>query len=75
MLFISHDIGVVQELCDTGLVMPNGEIIEQTTGQKLAAHETEHPYTQKLLEASPRMDTEIRARATATAEETEEPTS
>ena len=75
MLFISHDIGVVQELCDTVLVMQNGEIIEQTTGQKLAAHETEHPYTQKLLEASPRMDTEIRARATATAEETEEPTS
>lgn len=71
MLFISHDIGVVQELCDTVLVMQNGEIIERTTGQKLAAHEIEHPYTQKLLEASPRMDTEIRTRETAIAEEAE----
>jgi ABC-type dipeptide/oligopeptide/nickel transport system ATPase component/ABC-type dipeptide/oligopeptide/nickel transport system permease subunit len=59
MLFISHDIGVVQELCDTVLVMRSGEIIERLTGADLKAGRVEHPYTQQLLAASPRMDDPI----------------
>lgn len=64
MLFISHDIGVVQELCDTVLVMREGEIIERTTGIALAAGRVTHPYTLQLLAASPRMDGPIAVRAT-----------
>ncbi|WP_449282790.1 dipeptide/oligopeptide/nickel ABC transporter permease/ATP-binding protein [Leucobacter sp.] len=59
MLFISHDIGVVQELCDTVLVMRSGEIIERLTGADLKAGRVAHPYTQQLLAASPRMDDPI----------------
>lgn len=59
MLFISHDIGVVQELCDTVLVMKHGEVIERLTGDDLKLGRVSHPYTQQLLDASPRMDGEI----------------
>ncbi|UOQ59067.1 dipeptide/oligopeptide/nickel ABC transporter permease/ATP-binding protein [Leucobacter rhizosphaerae] len=62
MLFISHDIGVVQELCDHVLVMRSGEIIERLTGADLKAGRAEHSYTRQLLAASPRMDAPIRTR-------------
>lgn len=62
MLFISHDIGVVQELCDEVLVMRSGEIIERLSGADLKAGNVSHPYTQQLLDASPRMDDPIAVR-------------
>ncbi|UOR01928.1 dipeptide/oligopeptide/nickel ABC transporter permease/ATP-binding protein [Leucobacter allii] len=65
MLFISHDIGVVQELCDRVLVMRSGEIIERLTGAELRDGRATHPYTQRLLDASPRMDDPIAARSVA----------
>ena len=56
VLFISHDIGVVQALCDRVLVMRGGEIIERLSGAQLPAGDVAHPYTRALLAASPRMD-------------------
>lgn len=56
ILFISHDIGVVQALCDRVLVMRQGEIIERLTGAQLANGEVEHPYTRALLAATPSLD-------------------
>ncbi|MGH7751397.1 MAG: ATP-binding cassette domain-containing protein, partial [Gemmatimonadales bacterium] len=53
MLFISHDIGVVQELCDTVLVMKSGEIVERLTAAELKNREVTHPYTKSLLAAVP----------------------
>lgn len=53
MLFISHDLGVVQALCDRVLVMKSGEIVEELSGAALAAGEVTHPYTQRLLAATP----------------------
>ena len=60
MLFISHDIGVVQELCDEVLVMNGGRILERLTGEALRTGEATHPYTRMLLAATPSM-TERRA--------------
>ncbi|MGB4778863.1 dipeptide/oligopeptide/nickel ABC transporter permease/ATP-binding protein [Microbacterium sp.] len=57
ILFISHDIGVVEALCDRVLVMRNGEIVEQLTGAQLAARDVSHPYTRALLDATPTLDT------------------
>lgn len=57
MLFISHDLGVVQELCDTVLVMKHGEIVERLTAAQLAARNVVHPYTKSLLAAIPTLDT------------------
>lgn len=53
MLFISHDIGVVQELCDEVLVMNGGRILERVSGERLKTGEVNHPYTRMLLSASP----------------------
>ncbi|WP_104045425.1 dipeptide/oligopeptide/nickel ABC transporter permease/ATP-binding protein [Arthrobacter sp. ZGTC412] len=55
ILFISHDIGVVEALCDRILVMRHGEIIERLTAAQLRAGEVEHPYTRALLDATPRL--------------------
>ena len=51
MLFISHDLGVVEALCDTILVMKSGEIVERLTSAELAARDVHHPYTKALLAA------------------------
>ena len=56
MLFISHDLGVVEALCDTILVMKSGEIVERLTSAKLAARDVHHPYTKALLAAIPSLD-------------------
>ena len=56
MLFISHDLGVVEALCDTILVMKSGEIVERLTSAKLAARDVHHPYTKALLAAIPTLD-------------------
>jgi len=56
MLFISHDLGVVQELCDTILVMCQGEIVERLTKDELVRRDVKHPYTRALLEAIPILD-------------------
>lgn len=52
VLFISHDLGVVETLCDRVMVMRHGQIIEELTREQLAAGEVQHPYTRKLLEAA-----------------------
>lgn len=53
VLFISHDIGVVEALCDRVLVMRSGEIVERLDVDALQRREVQHPYTRALLEATP----------------------
>jgi peptide/nickel transport system permease protein len=53
-LFISHDFGVVREVCDRVLVMYQGEIVEQLDIADLDS--ATHPYTRKLLAAVPSVD-------------------
>jgi len=53
-LFISHDLGVVQYLCDEVAVMYLGRIVEYSTREALF-EDPLHPYTWALLSAVPRM--------------------
>ena len=52
ILFISHHLGVIAELCDHVVVMYAGEVIEQGTVRDVFNNSL-HPYTQKLLECDP----------------------
>jgi len=55
MLFISHDLGVVKEVCDRVAVMYLGEIVEVAPTEELFA-DPQHPYTQALLSSIPNPD-------------------
>ena len=51
-LLISHDLAVVNHLCDEVCVLHRGMIVERGATQQLFAH-AQHPYTQALLAAVP----------------------
>lgn len=54
LLFISHDLAVVSQLCDRVLVMHRGQIVERAATERLLA-EPVHDYTRRLLEAVPEL--------------------
>ncbi|CAN5549531.1 ATP-binding cassette domain-containing protein [soil metagenome] len=58
MLFISHDLDVVEYLCDRVVVLYLGRVMEVAPTAALFARPL-HPYTQALLAASPKPDPEI----------------
>ncbi|GIF26572.1 ABC-type glutathione transport system ATPase component [Actinoplanes tereljensis] len=54
ILLVSHDLGVVAELCQHTAVLEHGRLVEQgPTSQVLG--EPSHPYTRRLLESVPRL--------------------
>jgi oligopeptide/dipeptide ABC transporter ATP-binding protein len=54
ILLITHDLGVVAEMCDRVAVMYAGEIVEQTDARSLF-RSPKHPYTQGLIGSIPVM--------------------
>ncbi|MEV6171561.1 ATP-binding cassette domain-containing protein [Streptomyces sp. NPDC051954] len=54
-VFISHDLAVVRHLSDRVAVMHQGEIVEQGDARQVTA-DPQHPYTRRLLTASPLPD-------------------
>lgn len=55
MILITHDLGVVAEMCDDVAVVYAGEIIESGTIQDIFKHPS-HPYTLGLFGSIPRID-------------------
>jgi len=54
ILLITHDLGVVAEMCDSVAVMYAGQIVEQAPTMELFTN-PKHPYTQGLLASIPRL--------------------
>ncbi|MQA13232.1 MAG: ATP-binding cassette domain-containing protein [Pseudonocardiaceae bacterium] len=55
VIFITHDLGVVADVCDRVLVMYAGQIVEEASIDDIF-ESPEHPYTEGLLASVPRMD-------------------
>jgi peptide/nickel transport system ATP-binding protein len=55
IILITHDLGVVAEVCDEVAVMYAGEIVERATVDQLFT-QPQHPYTVGLLGSIPRLD-------------------
>lgn len=52
MLYVSHDLGVVAELCDRVVVMYGGKVVESAATAELFAA-PRHPYTRALIDSVP----------------------
>ena len=52
VLFISHHLGVIAELCEDVVVMYAGEVVERGSVRDVF-HRPAHPYTERLLECDP----------------------
>ena len=57
VMFISHHLGVIAELCDDVVVMYAGEVVERGTVRQIF-HDPRHPYTARLLECDPARQSE-----------------
>ena len=57
IIFITHNLGVVAEICDKVSVMYAGRIVEQAKVEDLF-YNPQHPYTKGLLASQPRIDEE-----------------
>lgn len=55
MLLITHDLGIVAQICDKVGIMYAGEIIEFGTVEQIFNHERYHPYTEGLFGAIPNL--------------------
>jgi oligopeptide/dipeptide ABC transporter ATP-binding protein len=57
MLFVTHDLGVVADICDEVAVMYAGQLVESGAAQELF-EQPRHPYTEGLLLSMPRLEAE-----------------
>jgi len=57
ILFISHNLGAVWQLCDRIVVMYAGEVVEDGSTETIVGRPS-HPYTKALIEALPRLSLE-----------------
>ena len=55
MIFITHDFGIVAEMCDRVGVMYAGKLVEMAPVRELFNH-PKHPYTEALLKSVPTLD-------------------
>jgi peptide/nickel transport system ATP-binding protein len=59
MILITHDLGVVAEMCDHCAVMYAGELVEFGTIEEVFDH-PKHPYTKALYQSIPSLDKDVK---------------
>ena len=57
IIFITHDLGVINEMADDVVVMYCGQVVEQTSARTIFTNcPKSHPYTEGLMYSIPRLD-------------------
>jgi peptide/nickel transport system ATP-binding protein len=59
IIFVSHDLGVISEICDRVLVMKDGVLVEQGTTKDIIL-KPQDPYTQLLISSQPSVRAKLR---------------
>lgn len=59
IMLITHDLGVVAEMCDRVLVMYAGQVVEEADVVRLFS-EPKHPYTIGLMKSIPQVETKVK---------------
>ncbi len=59
-ILITHDLGLAAQYCDRILVMKDGVIVEQGDPAQIFS-DPQHPYSRKLVDATPRAGTDVRS--------------
>ncbi|MGQ9370891.1 dipeptide ABC transporter ATP-binding protein [Azospirillum sp. ST 5-10] len=59
VVLITHDLGLAAAYCDRIVVMEKGAVVENAPAAELFAA-PKHPYTRRLLRATPRLDSDVR---------------
>ncbi|MCL2574859.1 MAG: ABC transporter ATP-binding protein [Defluviitaleaceae bacterium] len=63
IMFITHDLGVINEMADDVAVMYCGQVVEQAPVRQIFGESKfSHPYTEALLTSIPRLDTPVGTR-------------
>src|ERR1700744_585906 len=58
-ILITHDLGLAAAYCDRVVVMEKGHVVETALSSNIFA-KPEHPYTRKLMRATPRLGVSLR---------------
>jgi oligopeptide transport system ATP-binding protein len=58
IVLVTHDLGVVAQLCDRVLVMYAGRLVEQGDVRQIF-YDPQHPYTRALLHSMPRLNDDV----------------
>jgi ABC-type dipeptide/oligopeptide/nickel transport system ATPase component len=59
LMLITHNLGIVAEICDKVVVMYKGKVVEAKPVEELFSN-PEHPYTKSLLASIPRLDSPLK---------------
>ncbi len=63
ILFITHDLGVINQMADDVAVMYSGEVVEMAPVDTIFSDgQYSHPYTEGLMASIPRLDTEVQTK-------------
>lgn len=54
IIVVSHDLGIVQRMCDDTIVLADGHVVDQAPTAELLAHPS-HPVTHELIDAVPHL--------------------
>ena len=58
VILVTHDLGVVSEICDKIIVMYAGKVVEEGMSRQIF-YERCHPYTEGLLASVPKLDSDV----------------